>query len=102
MDGTHDLVGLILFSISYGAHLFFRYVALNMLMKAISVDTQAVQRHRATILECVKVTKYNFPSYIYPVCLFLQQSKICTIFQELTHMTLLQDKDCSSPHFIHV
>ncbi|CAN6172682.1 unnamed protein product [Urochloa humidicola] len=31
-----------------------RYVALNMLMKAIAVDTQAVQRHRATILECVK------------------------------------------------
>ncbi|CAL5421371.1 unnamed protein product [Camellia sinensis] len=31
-----------------------RYVALNMLMKA-TVDTQAVQRHRATILECVKV-----------------------------------------------
>ncbi|CAN1852783.1 AP-1 complex subunit gamma-2 [Linum perenne] len=31
-----------------------RYVALNMLMRAISVDAQAVQRHRATILECVK------------------------------------------------
>ncbi|XP_030499077.2 AP-1 complex subunit gamma-2 [Cannabis sativa] len=31
-----------------------RYVALNMLMKAMTVDTQAVQRHRATILECVK------------------------------------------------
>ncbi|XP_010551552.1 PREDICTED: AP-1 complex subunit gamma-1 isoform X2 [Tarenaya hassleriana] len=31
-----------------------RYVALNMLMKAISFDDQAVQRHRATILECVK------------------------------------------------
>ncbi|XVF84925.1 hypothetical protein PTKIN_Ptkin17bG0078200 [Pterospermum kingtungense] len=31
-----------------------RYVALNMLMKAIIVDAQAVQRHRATILECVK------------------------------------------------
>ncbi|XP_073000592.1 AP-1 complex subunit gamma-2-like [Typha latifolia] len=31
-----------------------RYVALNMLMKAIAVDTQAVQRHRTTILECVK------------------------------------------------
>ncbi|KEH19950.1 AP-1 complex subunit gamma-2 [Medicago truncatula] len=31
-----------------------RYVALNMLMKAVSADTQAVQRHRATILECVK------------------------------------------------
>ncbi|KAK9675683.1 hypothetical protein RND81_11G023400 [Saponaria officinalis] len=31
-----------------------RYVALNMLMRAINVDSQAVQRHRATILECVK------------------------------------------------
>ncbi|XP_020867764.1 uncharacterized protein LOC9326663 isoform X2 [Arabidopsis lyrata subsp. lyrata] len=32
-----------------------RYVALNMLMKAITFDDQAVQRHRVTILECVKV-----------------------------------------------
>ncbi|KAF7809272.1 AP-1 complex subunit gamma-2-like isoform X1 [Senna tora] len=31
-----------------------RYVALNMLMKAVTADAQAVQRHRATILECVK------------------------------------------------
>ncbi|KAG1364069.1 AP-1 complex subunit gamma-2 [Cocos nucifera] len=31
-----------------------RYVALNMLMKAVTVDSQAVQRHRTTILECVK------------------------------------------------
>ncbi|CAN1321053.1 AP-1 complex subunit gamma-2 [Linum perenne] len=31
-----------------------RYVALNMLMRAITIDAQAVQRHRATILECVK------------------------------------------------
>ncbi|VAI70809.1 unnamed protein product [Triticum turgidum subsp. durum] len=31
-----------------------RYVALNMLMKAMAVDTLAVQRHRVTILECVK------------------------------------------------
>ncbi|KAL8052592.1 hypothetical protein ABFX02_05G015000 [Erythranthe guttata] len=31
-----------------------RYVALNMLMKAIALDSQAVQRHRVTILECVK------------------------------------------------
>jgi hypothetical protein len=33
----------------------FRYVALNMLMRAVTADAQAVQRHRATILECVKV-----------------------------------------------
>ncbi|KAM3244899.1 hypothetical protein ACQJBY_056308 [Aegilops geniculata] len=31
-----------------------RYVALNILMRAITVDAQAVQRHRVTILECVK------------------------------------------------
>ncbi|KAL5178852.1 AP-1 complex subunit gamma-2 [Glycine soja] len=31
-----------------------RYVALNMLMKAVTADAQAVQRHRATIIECVK------------------------------------------------
>ncbi|PNY03729.1 ap-1 complex subunit gamma-2-like protein [Trifolium pratense] len=31
-----------------------RYVALNMLMRAVTADAQAVQRHRATILECVK------------------------------------------------
>ncbi|KAL7133040.1 hypothetical protein ABFS83_12G114800 [Erythranthe nasuta] len=31
-----------------------RYVALNMLMRAITLDSQAVQRHRATIVECVK------------------------------------------------
>ncbi|EMS59884.1 AP-1 complex subunit gamma-2 [Triticum urartu] len=31
-----------------------RYVALNILMRAITVDSQAVQRHRVTILECVK------------------------------------------------
>ncbi|KAJ8439521.1 hypothetical protein Cgig2_007038 [Carnegiea gigantea] len=29
-----------------------RYVALNMLTRAVTVDAQAVQRHRATILEC--------------------------------------------------
>ncbi|KAJ0725222.1 putative clathrin/coatomer adaptor, adaptin-like, armadillo-like helical [Helianthus annuus] len=32
-----------------------RYVSLNMLMKAVLIDDQAMQRHRATILECVKI-----------------------------------------------
>lgn len=29
-------------------------MALNTLVNVVSVDTQAVQRHRATIVECVK------------------------------------------------
>lgn len=47
------------YGLKYWDLLYGRYVALNMLMKAISVDDQAVQRHRATILECVKVKIFS-------------------------------------------
>ncbi|CAL5328021.1 hypothetical protein CsSME_00007914 [Camellia sinensis var. sinensis] len=47
--------GLLIFKLTLFIMSFsLKYVALNMLMRAIIVDTQAVQRHRATILECVK------------------------------------------------
>ncbi|KAK9188948.1 hypothetical protein WN944_020353 [Citrus x changshan-huyou] len=46
-----------------------RYVALNMLMKAITVDAQAVQRHRATILECVKALSRIFLFMLF--CLYV-------------------------------
>ena len=31
-----------------------RYVALNTLARVVAVDTAAVQRHRATVVECVR------------------------------------------------
>ena len=41
-----------------------RYVALNILAKVVSVDLQAVQRHRSTVVDCVKdadvsIRRYN-------------------------------------------
>lgn len=36
-----------------------RYVALNTLLRTVHVDTSAVQRHRTTILECLKVNNFS-------------------------------------------
>ncbi|KAH9605987.1 hypothetical protein KSS87_012269 [Heliosperma pusillum] len=47
-----------------------RYVALNMLMRAINVDSQAVQRHRTTILECVKLPISVTSAFHYGYCAF--------------------------------
>jgi len=40
-----------------------RYVALNILAKVVSVDLQAVQRHRSTVVDCVKDADVSIRRY---------------------------------------
>ena len=54
----------------------FRYVALNMLMRAIAVDALAVQRHRTTILECVKVRIHATLSML-SACITIPRANSC-------------------------
>ncbi|KAG9152028.1 hypothetical protein Leryth_002293 [Lithospermum erythrorhizon] len=65
-----------------------RYVALNMLVRAISVDSQAVQRHRATILECDADVSLERPLS----CMFLaNESNVQTLTKELTDDLVVSD-----------
>ena len=60
----------------------FRYVALNMLMRAIAVDALAVQRHRTTILECVKVTIHATLSML-SACLTIPRANSCLCMYDI-------------------
>ncbi|XP_073050182.1 AP-1 complex subunit gamma-2-like isoform X1 [Primulina eburnea] len=61
-----------------------RYVALNMLMKAILLDSQAVQRHRATILECVKDSDASIRKRALElVYLLINESNVKSLTKEL-------------------
>ncbi|XP_075089300.1 AP-1 complex subunit gamma-2 isoform X3 [Nicotiana tabacum] len=71
-----------------------RYVALNMLMKAIAVDSQAVQRHRATILECVKDSDPSIRKRALDlVYLLINDSNVKPLTKELTEHLEVSDPE---------
>ncbi|KAL5987594.1 hypothetical protein ACLOJK_035343 [Asimina triloba] len=71
-----------------------RYVALNMLMKAIAVDSQAVQRHRATILECVKDSDASIRKRALElVFLLVNDSNVKPLTKELIEYLEISDPD---------
>ncbi|KAK3041763.1 hypothetical protein RJ639_000279 [Escallonia herrerae] len=71
-----------------------RYVALNMLMKAITVDTQAVQRHRPTILECVKDSDASIRKRALElVYLLVNESNVKPLTKELIEYLEVSDQE---------
>ncbi|CAA7393697.1 unnamed protein product [Spirodela intermedia] len=71
-----------------------RYVALNMLMKAIAVDSQAVQRHRATILECVKDSDASIRKRALElIFLLVNETNMQSLTQELIDYLVVSDQD---------
>ncbi|XP_022978311.1 AP-1 complex subunit gamma-2-like isoform X2 [Cucurbita maxima] len=71
-----------------------RYVALNMLMKAITVDAQAVQRHRTTILECVKDSDASIRKRALDlVYLLVNESNVKPLTKELIDFLEVADQE---------
>ncbi|KAJ0237356.1 AP-1 complex subunit gamma-1 [Hirschfeldia incana] len=71
-----------------------RYVALNMLMKAIAFDDQAVQRHRVTILECVKDPDASIRKRALElVSLLVNENNVKQMTKELIDYLEISDED---------
>ena len=61
-----------------------RYVALHTLLKTVAMDAQAVQRHRATVLECLKDPDVTIKRRAMELCLALiTQQNYKTMSKEL-------------------
>ncbi|KAL6567830.1 hypothetical protein OROGR_001498 [Orobanche gracilis] len=71
-----------------------RYVALNMLMRAITLDSQAVQRHRATILECVKDSDASIrKKALELVYLLVNESNVKSLIKDLVDYLEVSDEE---------
>ncbi|CAH8387873.1 unnamed protein product [Eruca vesicaria subsp. sativa] len=71
-----------------------RYVALNMLMRALAVDSKAVQRHRATILECVKDSDASIQKRALElIYLLVNENNVKPLAKELIEYLELSEQD---------
>lgn len=71
-----------------------RYVALNMLMKSVLVDSQAMQRHRTTILECVKDSDASIRKRALElVCLLVNDTNVKPLTKELIDYLEVSDDE---------
>uniref|UniRef100_A0A7I4AYD3 AP-1 complex subunit gamma n=1 Tax=Physcomitrium patens TaxID=3218 RepID=A0A7I4AYD3_PHYPA len=71
-----------------------RYVALNTLVKVVSVDTLAVQRHRATIVECVKDSDVSIRRRALElVCALVNETNVKVLTKELVEYLKVSDPE---------
>jgi AP-1 complex subunit gamma-1 len=71
-----------------------RYVALNTLVKVVSVDTQAVQRHRTTIVECVKDSDVSIRRRALElVCALVNETNVKVLTKELVEYLKVSDPE---------
>ncbi|CAI5958077.1 unnamed protein product [Closterium sp. NIES-64] len=71
-----------------------RYVALHTLIKVVAVDTQAVQRHRNTIVECVKDSDISIRRRALElVCALVNEGNLKALTRELLDYLRAADSD---------
>ncbi|XP_014523624.1 AP-1 complex subunit gamma-2 isoform X3 [Vigna radiata var. radiata] len=71
-----------------------RYVGLNMLLKVVTADVQAVQRHRATILECIKDSDVSIRRRALElVCILVNENNVKALTKELVDYLEVSDPD---------